>query len=307
MKVIIISQKDEFDSQHIEKIGKYAEVVWLSGDQTNISEVSELFDDEEKIVGLSPVPLNWKISTKIYQGLKNVKYICLPTTAFDFIDLKKTKFFGIKVTNVPYYSTNAVAEYALFMLMALIKKFPNQLKSGFKYEFTKQNLMDELRGKIVGIAGLGHIGSRIAEIMNTMGSKVVYWSRGKKNNKYDFLSLEDLIVKSDFVFPAYTLNQTTKNLLNRRMLLGLKTSAYFVNIVGEEACDTGYLLNRVENNQLAGLAFESQRMKMIEKRGNVFITAPIAWYTKQSLANNIDIWTNTIISCVKGSPINLVG
>ena len=57
MKVIIISQKNEFSQNHIDKIRKYAEVVWIDKDETDLMKVRELFDPEEKIVALSPVPL----------------------------------------------------------------------------------------------------------------------------------------------------------------------------------------------------------------------------------------------------------
>ena len=67
-----------------------------------------------------------------------------------------------------------------------------------------------------------------------------------------------------------------------------------------------YLINKVEEGKLTGLAFESEKPKMGSYKGNILITAPLAWYTKESLVRNIDLWTDTIISCLRGKPLNLV-
>lgn len=302
----MISQKNEFDNDHINKIKKYADVTWIDSDRTNILEIPELYDKEEKIIAFSPVPMDWKIPSLFYDKLQNVKSICLVTTSFDFIDITKIKKLGAYITNVPYYSSEAVAEYAFFMLMALLKRFSYQLKSNFKYEFTNNNLMDEFGQKTVGIIGLGHVGEKIAQIIKSLGFNVVYWSQNKKNNSYNFVSFDKLIKQSDIIFPTYALNNETKNLLRKQVLVNLKDSAYFVNIIGENACDTEYLIERIEKGKLQGLAFESNKRKIKDYKGNIFITAPLAWYTKQSLKNNIDIWTDTIISCIKGKPINIV-
>lgn len=306
MKVILISQENEFNKEHVLKIQKIAPFKWIRQERTDLLKIPELFNQEEKIIALSPVPIGWEIPSIIYDKLRNVKAICLVTTAYDFLDLQKVRKLNTLVTNVPYYSSDAVAEYAFFMFMALLKRFPCQLKSGFKYEFTDINLMDEFGKKTAGIIGLGHVGERIAKITKSLGFEVIYWSRRKKSGELKFVSLERLIRQSDVVFPTFALNEQTKDLLRKEVLMNLKNSVYFINIIGENACDTNYLLERVESGRLQGLAFESDKRKMKDYKGNVFITAPLAWYTKQSLERNIDIWTDTIISCVKGRPINLI-
>lgn len=307
MKVIIVSQKNEFDQEHLKHIEIVGEVVWIDVDQADLSKLGVLADDQEKILAISPVPFNWSISAGLYDLLNNVKAICLPTTAYDFLDLKTLKQKGIFVTNAPYYSTMAVAEYAWFMFLALLKRLPAQLRGGFEYGFKDDNLMDELAGKTVGIVGLGHIGQAIAQMATQAGLEVRYWSREKKTTEWESQTLDKILAESDVIFPTFVLNEETKKLLGKSELEKVKESAYVVNIVGEEACDTQYLIERVSQGKLAGLAFESSKVKMSELSGNVFITAPQAWYTRQSLKRNIDLWTQTIVSCVEDKPINRVG
>jgi len=306
VKVILISQKNEFDDEHIVKIEKFAPIKWINSEKTNLLEIPELFDDEEKILAFSPVPMEWKIPDEIYNKFNNVKAVSLVTTSYDFLDISKLNRLNIPVANVPYYSSDAVAEYALFMLMALLKRFALQVKSDFKYEFTDANLMDEFSDKTVGIIGLGHVGEKIAKLVKKLGFNVTYYSKNTRNTDYNYVSFEKLISDSDIIFPAFVVNESTKKLLTSKVLLKLKDSAYFINVVGEDSCDTDYLLKRAEDGKLQGLAFESDKRKMKDYKGNIFISAPLAWYTKQSLEHNIDIWTDAIISCIKGKIQNRI-
>lgn len=312
MKVIIVSGKNEFDQRHLELIQKHAAVDWITTEETNFDKIMDLYSgDEEKIFAFSPVPFGWKIPDNLYAKLKMVKYICLPTSGFDFINLEKCKKHNVTVTNTPHYSTNAVAEYAIFMFLALLKRLSIQIKSSYKYEFTQETLMDEIKGKTAGIIGLGHIGLRIATLAESLGMKVCYWSKHKKQINFPFMELPALIKSSSVLFPALAVNRETIGLLDKETLSGLKTDSYVINIMhgidsSDEVLDSKYLIQRAENNTLGGFAFESSIDKLTEHKGNIFITAPMAWYTKQSLVKNIELWTETILSCLSNKPINVI-
>ena len=88
--------------------------------------------------------------------------------SFDWIDLDYCRENNIAVTNIPKYSTNSVAEYAVFYMMSLAKKLPLQMKNNFKEEYVDSMKNTEIFGKTVGIIGLGTIGSSIAEICNRL-------------------------------------------------------------------------------------------------------------------------------------------
>lgn len=312
MKVIIVSGKNEFDQQHLELIQKRTTADWITTEETNFDRIISLYSgEEEKIFAFSPVPFSWKIPDNLYAKLKMVKYICLPTSGFDFINLEKCKKHNIAVTNTPHYSTNAVAEYAMFMFLALLKRLPIQIKSLYKYEFTQETMMDEIKGKTAGIIGLGHIGLEIAALAESLGMKVCYWSKHKKQTRFLFMELPALIRSSNVIFPALAVNKETIGLLDKKALSGLRTDSYVVNIMhgvdsSDEVLDNKYLIQRAESNILGGFAFESSIDKLTGHKGNIFITAPMAWYTKQSLAKNIELWTKTILSCLSNKPINVI-
>ncbi|KKP87278.1 MAG: hypothetical protein UR89_C0003G0008 [Candidatus Roizmanbacteria bacterium GW2011_GWA2_35_8] len=306
MKVIIVCQKSEFDKNSVKKIERFVPVKWFDSDNIDISKISELKDNEKKILALSPVPFNWELPEQFYSLLNNVKYISLVTTSYEYLNLDLCKKSGIKVTNVPHYSTDAVAEQAVFMTFALSKKFPEQIKNKYKYEFNDRVLGDNLKDKIVGLIGLGDIGKRIADIFSGIGLKISYWSRNKKNTDFEYKNLEKIISESDIVIPSVVSNKQTWNLLNKKNLKNLKKGAYFISLINEKVWDKRYLIERIERKELGGLAFESNKEKMEKMKGNILILAPLAWYSKQSLKNNIDVWSDTIISCIKEKPINLI-
>lgn len=306
MKVIILCQKSEFNQASVDEISKYVPVTWLNNDKLTFPNIKPLVsDDEEKLIAISPVPFDWVIPNEIY-SIPKLQYLCLPTTSYEFIDTNICQKAGITITNVPYYSTEAVAEYSVFLMMSLLKRLPQQIRSGFKYEFTNDNLMDELVGKKVGIVGLGHIGQRIAEITKSLGMEVYYWSLTTRDDRFQYLDLEKLISSVEIVFPTVIADKNTKGLLNKELLSKTGDHTYFISLIGEEVWDKNYLITRANNNKLAGLAFESDKVKTTDFTSNIFVTAPLAWYTKQSLENDIKIWKETIISCVQGKPINRV-
>lgn len=306
MKIILVCQKGEFDQKRLKQLKKSTNVIWFDSELTDLHKITELFNEEEKILALSPVPVEWKFSSDLYVRMKNVKYLCLVTTSYELLDLDKCRANNIIVTNIPHYSTEAVAEQAIMMLMALSKKVPEQIKSGYKYDFSPKITGDDLCGKKVGIIGLGDIGMREAELVSALGMKVSYWSRNPKNVPWQYENIKELINSSDVVIPAVVSNEETFGFLNKDVLKLIKNNAYFVGLIDDRVWDKKYLLQRTKEGTLAGLAYESEKESLLNYKGNVFILPPFAWYSKQSLDNNIQIWAETILSCLTGKPQNRI-
>ncbi len=105
---------------------------------------------------------------------------------------------NIPIINTKNFSTNAVAEWAMTMAFNAYRKVPLMIKSGFNLDYEKHQGL-ELRGKTAGVIGLGNIGTRIAEIAQGLGTKVVYWSQNSRDKRFEMLPLEDLMKKSDIM------------------------------------------------------------------------------------------------------------
>ena len=131
MKIYITYTKDSFTEQQLKSLAAVGEVIILE-DLFNLDEAPYLEDESEKILVADPDWYNWDINAEHLSKIKNLKAVCLSTTAYDWIDLDYCKENNIVVTNIPKYSTDSVAEYAVFLMMSLAKKFPIQIKSNYE-------------------------------------------------------------------------------------------------------------------------------------------------------------------------------
>ena len=182
MNIYITYERTFFTEQQINELGRYGKLIFLEN-YFDLDNAQYLADNEEKILMADPEWYHWNLRKEHIEKIINLKAICINTTAFDWIDWKYCNNKGIIVTHTPKYSTDSVAEYAVFLLMCLAKKLPIQIKTNYKMEYNHEMLNTEVRNKTVGIIGFGTIGTRVAELCNNLGMNVIYWSKSYKENE----------------------------------------------------------------------------------------------------------------------------
>ena len=307
MKIYITYKKDRFTKEQIKNLQAVGETIFLE-DFFDLDNAPYLKEDEEKILVVDPDWYNWDINANHLNKIKNLKGVCLATTAFDWIDLEYCKENNILVTNVPKYSTDSVAEYAIFLMMALAKKFPMQLKKDYKMEYSKSMLTTEIRNKTLGILGLGTIGSKIAELGSSLGMNVIYWNRTKKDCNYKSVDLETIFTTADFIIPTFATNEETKKLISDDLINKMNNNA-LINVINNptEIYNHELLIKRAEEGKVS-YAFEiyDDGKKMYDYKGNIMATAPYAFYTKESIERLLDIWTKNAIAIANNSPQNII-
>lgn len=277
-------------------------------DTFDLDKAPYLNDDEEKILVVDPDWYNWDISANHLSKIKNLKGVCLATTAFDWIDLDYCKNNNIVVCNIPKYSTDSVAEYGIFLMMCLAKKFPIQVKTDYKVDYSQNMLTTEIGNKTVGIIGLGTIGSKIADMCRALGMNVIYWNRSEKQNSYKKVDLETIFKEADFIFPSFATNDETRKLITDDLIKAMNGNA-FINVVNNprELYNHDLLLNRAEKGEIS-YAFElhGNEKKMYDYKGNIMATAPYAFYTKEAIDRLVAIWCENVINLVNNKPQNVV-
>ncbi len=306
MKIYITYTKDSFTEEQLKQLNEVGEVIIL-GELFDLDKAPYLEDDSEKILVADPDWYNWDINSEHLSKIKNLKAVCLSTTAFDWIDLDYCQENNIIVTNIPKYSTDSVAEYAIFLMMSLAKKFPLQIKTNYKTDYSLSMLTTEIRNKTVGIIGLGHIGLRIAEICSGLGMNVIYWNRKEKSVPYKYVDLDPLFSDSDFIIPTFVTNEETKKLITDDLINKMNNNA-LINIVNNpnEIYNHNLMLQKAEEGTIS-YAFEKYDDKVIDDfEGNVMVTAPYAFYTKEAIDRLIAIWCENVVSVVKETPQNIV-
>lgn len=307
MKLYITYTKNSFTNVQIENLSKVGDVIFLE-DFFDLDKAPYLNDDSEKILIADPDWYNWDINADHLSKIKNLKGVCLATTAFDWIDLDYCKNNNIIVCNIPKYSTDSVAEYGIFLMMCLAKKFPIQIKTDYKVDYSKYMLTTEIRNKTVGIIGLGTIGTKIANMCQALGMNVIYWNRSEKENKYKKVDLETIFKEADFIFPTFATNDETNKLITDD-LINMMSGNAFINIINNarEIYNHDLLLEKAENEEIS-YAFElyDNEKKMDDYKGNVMVTAPYAFYTKEAIDRLIAIWCDNIVALAQDNPQNVV-
>jgi glycerate dehydrogenase len=303
MNVYIVSEKSKFTAEQIVKLELVGKVFFV--DTSSFTAKSIPQDSEEKILMLSPGCVNWNLSNEIVDEISNLKAICVPSTSFSWIDGVHLKEKGISLINVPKYSTESVAEYAISLMLNVAKKLPLILKSNWKIDYNLHKGW-EVKGKTMGIIGLGTIGKRIAELGQNMGMNLIYWSKNSRDDRFEYQELDEVMKHSDFIFPALAKNSETSGLVSKEKINLMKQDSFIVSITGIDVFDFEHALSKVKEGILAGIALESEEKKLNDFEGNVWVTPPIAWYTKEAVAEDYRIWVENVTMFAKGQPQNVV-
>ena len=307
MKLYITYTKDSFTNKQIEQLSNIGEIIFLE-DTFNLDEAQYLNDTDDKILIIDPDWYNWDVNANHLGKIKNLKGICLSTTAFDWIDLKYCKENNIIVCNIPKYSTDSVAEYAVFLMMCLAKKYPIQAKIDFKMDYSKYMLNTEIRNKTAGIIGLGTIGTKVANMCNALGMNIIYWNRSEKDNNYKRVNIETIFEEADFIFPTFATNEETKKLITDELINKMNGNA-LINVINNprEIYNHDLFIKRAEKEEIS-YAFElyGNEKKMYEYKGNIMATAPYAFYTKEAIDRLVAIWCENIIALANDKPQNVV-
>ncbi len=308
MKIVILNSRERFRDEDLKRLDEY-NAVFYQEKNNKLEDIKELSGSEDIVLAVQPSYIDgvWKgLPLEKIKKFKRIKAICLSTTAFGWVPFEELRKMGVTVTNVPGKSTDAVTEYYVFMMIGLLRKLPLIFKNKWEFEYDKDSMGTDAKGLNVGIIGLGKIGSRIADLCSGLGMKISYWNRSKKNASYKFKNLEELFKTSDAVFFAITSDKHTKGLITNKLIDSMKKTAIILSPIDEGPYDKKYILDKLSKNELGGFGFESRKGAINDFNGNVFPAPEVGYYTKQTLDNESKILTDSIISIVKGKPINEV-
>lgn len=305
MEIYVIGEKKDFTEEQVERLEKLGKLKFIE-EKHDVYNSEYVKSKEPKIIALDPDFTDWKFSNDLIEKIPNLKGICLMTTSYSYIDLEFCKSKNIIVTNVPKYSTDSVAEYACFLMMAISRKLPLQLKNGLKEDFSETYLQMQLKGKTAGIVGLGSIGTRIGEILSGLGMKIIYWSKKSRDSRFEYKELNEVFKTADYIFPTFLINDETKKIITDELINSMKTTSSIISIIGTDVFNEELILNNVKNNKLYGFAFENSNDDLKNYEGNIMVTSAYAWYTKEALENCIEIWVKSIEGASMGEGVNQV-
>ncbi len=221
-----------------------------------------------------------RINKEVIQVLPNLKYVTTMSTGFDHIDLAECKKRNIKVSNVPYYGENTVAEHTFALIFALARRLPESIERTMGGSFSPKGLRGfDLKGKTIGLVGLGHIGEHAAKIAQGLGMKILA-SDPKPNKgivkKYGvkYTTLNNLLKNSDIVSLHAPYNEKTHYLINKKNIKLIKKGSYLINTARGGLVDTEALIWALKKNILAGAGLDVLEEECFIKEEKELLTKP---------------------------------
>jgi lactate dehydrogenase-like 2-hydroxyacid dehydrogenase len=233
---------------------------------------------------------NYPLKEEAIAMAPHLQYLLIGMTGTDHVDLEACRKRHITTASCPGYSTDSVAEMAITMMLALLKKLP-ECHSASVNGKTRDGLMGRtLAGKKVGIIGTGSIGKKTAELAHAFGAKIYAFSRHENMDNVSYLPLNDLLSTCDIVSVHVPLTEETRHLIGEKELALMKPSAILVNTARGPIVDTTALADALKKGTIAGAAFD-----VLEKEPpfpsdhpllsapHVILTPHAAYYTEEAL------------------------
>ena len=245
-----------------------------------------------------------KIDKKVLNKLSKLKAIVTRSTGFDHIDMKECKKRKILVLNVPYYGENTVAEHTFALILALSRRIHKSYERTIRGDFSLEGLRGfDLKGKTIGIIGLGHIGEHVARIANGFELKILVSTLHKdrkleKKYKLKFSSLNELLKNSDIITLHCPLNKETYHLLNEKNIKLIKKGSYIINTARGGIIDTNALIKALSSGQIGGAALDVLEEESLIKEEKQLISKKFPKEHLQNLLENHVLLTfdNVIIT-----------
>lgn len=204
-----------------------------------------------------------EICTKaVIEDNKHLKLISFMGTGYQkYIDIETAMKYEIPVTYTPSANAKSVAEYTVALILDCVKKITfsnNQVKNKI-WEKTKTF---NLENKVLGIVGMGAIGTHIAKIMcDGFGMKLIYNSKNPKSNidtKYNtkMVSLNEVFQKADVISINATYTEDNRNMISKEQLSLMKENAILVNTARQELINKEELYKTINNNKIDSVAID---------------------------------------------------
>jgi len=233
------------------------------------------------------------------------------------IDVAEATRRGVTVAYTPDYGATSVAEHALAMILALTRHVGQAYVSAREGRWEPGRFQGmELRGKTLGIVGLGPIGTEMARLGAGLGMRLIGWTRRaspeRARHGVTLVSLEELFSTADVVTLHLAYTAESQGLISRALLERMKPQAWFVNTARARIVDNTALIELLRAGRIRGAAvdvYESEPPPADEPfrtLPNVLLTPHIGYNTAEAASNMLRISIATVEAFARGERLHVV-
>ena len=254
--------------------------------------------------------------------LPELRYIGVLATGYNIVDVSAAKDNNILVTNVPTYGTQSVAQMTLAHILNLVQRVghhSNSTRGGCWSKSADWCYWDyplvELADLTMGIVGFGRIGSAVANIAKALGMKVLTYNEPALSSlppDVQHVELDTLFETSDVVSLHCPLTDTNRNMVDRRRLALMKSTAFLINTSRGPLIDEPALAEALNCEQISGAGLDvlvtepAMADNPLLAAKNCYVTPHIAWATKAARRRLMEVAVQNVSAFLAGEPVNMV-
>ncbi|MBP7775490.1 MAG: 2,3-bisphosphoglycerate-dependent phosphoglycerate mutase [Candidatus Saccharimonas sp.] len=204
-----------------------------------------------------------QVTRQMIEKMPRLKLIATRSTGFDHIDLETATARGITVVNVPTYGENTVAEATFSLMLALTRKLIPTVSTTRKGTFIASDLTGvDLKGRTLGVIGMGHIGRHTAKIAKGFEMDVIAYDVHQdaafaKSMGIEYVAFDDLLSRSDIITLHTPLLPDNYHLINQSTIAKMKKGAILINTARGELVENRALIHGVKSGHLAGAGLDT--------------------------------------------------
>ena len=259
---------------------------------------------------------------ELLSACPQIRYVCVLATGFNIIDAEAAKRHGVKVANIPTYGADAVAQFAIAMLLEICHHVGHHSDAVHEGRWATSDdwcfwdyPLIELAGKTMGIIGFGRIGKATGRLARALGMDVIAhdtYANGQQEDWYSMVELEDIWNRSDVIALHCPLTETTNEIINRESISQMKDGVIILNNSRGPLINESDLADALNGGKVyaAGLDVVSEEPirenNPLLKCDNCIITPHISWAPKESRQRLMDIAVENVRTFIEGNPANIV-
>jgi D-lactate dehydrogenase len=279
-----------------------------------------------------------RVDAPLLEACPDLRLVATRSTGYDHVDLAACAARGVAVANVPTYGENTVAEHTFALILALSRNVHKAWVRTQRGDFSIQGLRGfDLRGRTIGLVGVGHIGLHTAKIARGFGMRVLAADPRPQPMLaeligFDYVTLEELVASADIVSLHAPLVEATRHLVDRELLKRFKPGALLINTARGGLVDTEALLWALDQGILAGagldvlegeeLLSEDRRRLALERdeaslrvlvenqllagREDVVVTPHVGFDSAEAVQRIAEVTAANVAAFLDGNPQNLV-
>jgi glycerate dehydrogenase len=264
-----------------------------------------------------------RIPAQVIDASPALRFIAVSATGFDCVDVRAASRRGIRVSNVPEYGTDSVAQFTFALLLGLchhVGRHADAVRGGEwarapDFCFWKSPQL-ELAGKTLGVVGFGRIGRRVGELAHAFGMGVLAHTRSPAAppayQPFGWASLDELFARADVISLHCALTSQTAGLVHRVRLRRVRPGAFLINTARGGLVVEEDLAAALNEGRLAGAAVDVVAQEPIRPDNpllgarHCLITPHIAWATREARRRLLEATVANVAGFLAGRPANVV-